>query len=118
MIRHIDEGYTDEDEVAVEQANIFRTDHCRRRERPYNATCTVQQSEGTNQFSFANFELTTTRLIIELIYELLASMPRSDVAKIHRSMARYLQMDVVGVRYIQKSWYLRCSVSDQLRCCP
>lgn len=43
---------------------------------------------------------------VELVYKLLASMPRAQIARVHRRLAPSVQVDIVGVSEISQSTQL------------
>jgi len=104
MNTSFDEGFNDDDLMysqaldAAHAGALF--DRCSDRTRLESGTDSVQECEGV----LVGFTLFNERpfihayYVIELVYRLLAFLPRSRLATIQRRIAPLLQFDVVGVR--------------------
>ena len=88
-----DEGFTDDDAFSFDASTamtiipeVDHNDQCR----------SIRECEGTSTV-FDTFNALVIDAALELVFKLLASLPRSRLASIQRRIAPLLQFDVVGV---------------------
>lgn len=90
MISLDDEGFTDNDVEAMRQtARSHRQDLLL-------GVMSVREREGADSFDHDSGVWYSDHLV-ELVFQLLNSLPRSSLSRIQRNIVPLLQLDVVGV---------------------